>query len=192
MRLITSTVYFLVSLGCAPSVPVIKVTLPVESGNTIRVLDNRPAEQKWSETTRPGSGFYVNRLGDEKFSPAPMTFLRSLFQARLEDRFNGKTISITSFKVSVSNAPQGTAPGVEVIGDPLTAVLGTIVGNVVVGSLHGTTKDLLVFCEIAGMVDGQVFKANEMLRGSIGTVEDSVKEVLLKTIDIAAQNINSL
>ena len=165
--------------GCAPSVNLIRLDLPAESNNAvaIRVLDSRPAEQKQSETTWPGSGLIVNRLGDERFSPDPMTILQGLFQKRLADRLNGKTVVITSFKVSVSNAPEGRQHRFMIIDNPVT-VLGSLLGNALVDFGKDPKGSRLVFCEIMGSVDGQAFKADEMQRAFRDTVEDSVKDEL--------------
>lgn len=178
--------------GCAPSVGLVHIPSPTtKSTTTIQVLDNRPPDQRESHTSRPGAGYIVSYLGDDKFSPDPMTFLRTLLQEGLSERLTGKTVSIISFKVSVSNTPKGSGQKFVNISSPI-AILGSVAANTAISDVVETDNDRMVFCEVEIRVDGKSFKTNEMIRSPKAKVEDRIIGLVQKSVLAVARDANSL
>lgn len=178
--------------GCAPSVGLVQIPTPTtKSTNIIQVLDSSPPDQRESRTSRPGAGYIVSYLGDDKFSPNPMTFLRTFLQEGLSERLDGKTVSIASFKVSVSNTPKGSGQKFVNISSPI-AVLGSVAANTAISDVVETDNDRMVFCEVEIRVDGKSFKANEMLRSPKAKVEERIIGLVQKSVQAVARDANSL
>lgn len=179
LRPLLAVVCALASFGCGAPSQKFKIDMPVTVNNAVQVVDLRPVEQRLYRRTYEGSDITAFRFGDDDFVPDRMTILRSRLQERLRDTLRGKTVSITSFQVTMTyTAPPGLP--------------SNLLAALIIGAIEDRKGERLIFGEIAGVIEGQVFRENIMERFPKDKVEEGVQDVLLKTIDAAARNINSL
>lgn len=169
----------LLSAACAP-LGTIKIEVAEASGPNVYLVDARPV--RWFSWDHLGAGVGALRLSDANFDPDPMTVISRVFQEKLSDRLQGKTIIVTRFLVSlldvgVSDQSLGLAE------DALELTVFLAMG----GSNHGW----MAFCEFEASVDDETFKAVETTRTERAKVDEGVNKVVKKALATAARVMNA-
>ncbi|MBM4133654.1 MAG: hypothetical protein FJ245_07790 [Nitrospira sp.] len=169
----------LLSAACAP-VGTIKVEVAAASGPNVYLVDARPV--RWFSWDYLGAGVAAHRLSDGSFDPDPMTVMSRVFQEKLSQRLEGKTIIVTRFLVSLVDVGASS----QSLGLP-----GEALGSAVVDLAVRINYGWMIFCEFEASLDGETFKAVETTRTDKSKVEEGVNKVIKKALDTAARAMNA-
>lgn len=167
----------LFSAACAP-IGTIKIEVAAASGPNVYLVDARPVS--WFSWDHLGAGVGALRLSDGNFDPDPMTVISRVFQEKLSDRLQGKTILVTRFLVSlldVENSYQPRDLAEHALALPFFLAL--------------PSDGWMAFCEFEASVDGETFTAVERTRTERAKVDEGVTKVVRKALATAARAMNA-
>lgn len=167
--------------ACAP-IGAIKIEVSDVAEQRVYLLDARPPRYSLFSWDYLGAGVGAYRLPDSDFEPDPMTVVSRIFQAKLSERLQGKTVIVMQFLVSLVDVGAG---------DQVAHSPGEALGLAVIDFAKRSGYGWMIFCEFETSVDGKVFKATETTRTEKAKVEEGVNKVIRKTLDTAARAMNA-
>ena len=175
-------VAMLTGCGTASSVKFAAVQMPTKMSFVFR--DERPLEQKSPKNIESASGSTVI-YGDESLAPPFPQLLAASLQEKLGDRLTGKTVSLTSLVIKVSD--QGVTLDTNALNSAVASTPGGYaaapLSMAIILGIEKMRGHRMVSVEVAGKVDDVPFSSwvSDHRKGSIS--EQDLRSTLTRALE---------